>query len=115
MITRVWFGEILTEDAAAYRECADSVRVPRTRAAVGNFGVWVMLRDVDAGYTQVMILSYWASLADVELWAGYDIEKPRLFPEEDHFFIAGDSAAKHFTFAAGAPAVDPTAADRGDR
>ncbi|ARJ04138.1 hypothetical protein DVJ78_00620 [Humibacter sp. BT305] len=106
MIARVWTGQILTSDKAAYRECAESIRVPQTRAVEGNLGVWVLTSDLDAGFTEVLIISHWSTPEALEAWAGYDIDNPVFFEEEAHFFLEGAPTARHFTLAAGRP--DPS-------
>lgn len=105
MIARVWTGQILTADKAAYRDCAESIRVPLTRAVDGNLGVWVLTSDLDAGFTEVLIISHWASPEALEAWAGYDIDSPVLLEEEAHFFLQSSPTARHYTLAAGSPDV----------
>jgi quinol monooxygenase YgiN len=87
---RVWRGTVLTSDRDRYVDYVKSTGVADSRAARGNISARVATRDLDEGYSEVLLISEWESAAALEGLVGYDIAQPMLYPEDHNFLIRQD-------------------------
>ncbi len=55
-------------------------------ATEGNLGVQMMRSSKD-GITEFITISYWARRADIEKYAGTDIEKPHHLPRDEEYLF----------------------------
>lgn len=99
MIARIWRGETRSEDADAYAQVLQDLGVRDYRATPGNFGAWLLRRDLGE-CNEFLLLTLWRDRDAIAAFAGepieraryYDIDKDYLlgFPEEvEHFEVAG--------------------------
>ncbi|MGH8894841.1 MAG: hypothetical protein ACRDWY_16300 [Actinomycetes bacterium] len=96
MIARVWRGWVATERAADYVAYIERTGIQEYKATPGNLGAQMLTRDLGAGRTEVLTLSWWRTLDDIHGFAGEDIEVAKFYPEDDDFLIDRETAVSHF-------------------
>lgn len=95
-VLRVWTAKILTSDRAAYVAVVRATGMKDHSLTPGHVHSWVATRDLDHGYTEVMTFSLWDSRQAIEAFAGYDIDRSMIYPEEAHFLIEASPMATHY-------------------
>lgn len=101
MIARIWRGAVRTPDTAAYVDYIDRTGIAEYKACAGNRGAWVLTRDLGAGRTEIVTLSFWADRDSIREFAGDDIERAVFYPEDDRFLVERDLTVTHYEIAAG--------------
>jgi heme-degrading monooxygenase HmoA len=99
MIVRTWRGWLRTDQAAAYVEYIDRTGLAAYRETAGNLGAQMWTRDLDDGRTEVITVSWWRSRADIEGFAGQDIDAAVFYPEDDHYLIDREMTVQHYDVA----------------
>jgi heme-degrading monooxygenase HmoA len=99
MIARTWRGWIRTDQAAAYVEYITRTGLSGYKQTPGNLGAQMWTRDLGGGRTEVMTVSWWSSLADVEGFAGQNIEVAVFYPEDDDYLIDRETTVSHYDVA----------------
>jgi len=99
MIVRTWRGWVRTERAAAYVEYIDGTGLREYRGTPGNLGAQMWTRDLGDGRTEVVTASWWRSRADVEGFAGQDIDVAVFYPEDDEYLIDRETTVLHYDVA----------------
>jgi heme-degrading monooxygenase HmoA len=61
----------------------------------GNLGWQILLRSVDAETTEITTLSWWASLAAIEAFAGTPPDVARYYPEDDQYLLTRPAHVEH--------------------
>ena len=99
VVVRIWRGWTRASDADAYAGYIRDTGFSEYRATPGNLGALILRRDVD-DRTEFVTLSWWRTLADVRAFAGDDVERAVLYPEDERFLVDADTTVTHFTVAA---------------
>jgi heme-degrading monooxygenase HmoA len=99
MIARIWRGWVRSERAAEYIGIVERTGIAGYRRTPGNLGAQILTRDVGGGRTEMITLSWWTSLKDIEAFAGEDIETAKYYPEDDDFLLDRRSTVEHFEVA----------------
>jgi heme-degrading monooxygenase HmoA len=99
MIARTWRGWVSTERAAAYVEYVTSTGLSGYKQTPGNQGAQMWTRDLGDGRTEVMTVSWWSSRADIEAFAGQDIDVAVFYPEDDEYLIDRETTVTHYNVA----------------
>jgi heme-degrading monooxygenase HmoA len=95
MIARIWRGVIRTEDAEEYAVYIRDTGFSEYAETPGNRGAHMLRRDED-GRTEFITLSFWDSREAIQRFAGEDIEKAVLYPEDERYLIERDPTVKHY-------------------
>ena len=95
MIARVWRGATLGEDADAYAAYIEESAMQPARALPGVRGTLV-LRRLHAGYAEFETILLFDSLADVQAFAGDELDMAVFFPEDGRYLIERDLEVRHF-------------------
>jgi heme-degrading monooxygenase HmoA len=95
MIARIWRGVVRTEDADKYAEYIRDTGFIEYAETPGNRGAHILRRDED-GRTEFITLSLWDSREAIEAFAGEDIEKAVLYPEDERYLIESEDTVKHY-------------------
>jgi len=66
-----------------------------TSATSGYQGAQIFLREVQ-GMSEVTLITYWDKLSSIEAFAGGEIEKARLYPEDHKFHLEPDLTVNHY-------------------
>lgn len=99
MIARTWRGWVRTEQAAAYVEYFARTGLSAYGKTPGNLGAQMSTADLGDGRTAVMTVSWWSSRADIEGFAGKDIEAAVFYPVDDGYLIDRETTVRHFEVA----------------
>ena len=95
MILRRWRGAVRPEDAARYLEHQGETGIREYRETQGNRGVYVLSRPV-GDLVEVITLSLWDSIEDVQRFAGEDPSVARFYPGDDALLVEKDMHADHY-------------------
>jgi heme-degrading monooxygenase HmoA len=99
MIARTWRGWVRTDQAAAYVEYITRTGLNAYKQTPGNLGAQMWTKDLGDGRTEVMTVSWWSSLTDVEGFAGQNIEVAVFYPEDDDYLIDRETTVTHYDVA----------------
>lgn len=97
MIARIWTGVTGEEQADEYYEYIERTGIPGLTQTAGNRGVYVFRRFV-GNEAHFMMISLWDSFDSITAFAGDDISKARLYPEDEGFLIRYDTTVTHYDF-----------------
>jgi heme-degrading monooxygenase HmoA len=99
MIVRTWRGWVRTDRAAAYVEYIDRTGLREYRETAGNLGAQMWTRDLGDGRTEVVTVSWWRSRADIEGFAGHDIDVAVFYAEDDDYLVDRETTVLHYEVA----------------
>jgi heme-degrading monooxygenase HmoA len=99
MIARTWRGWVRTGQAAAYVEYITRTGLREYGQTPGNLGAQMWTTDLGDGRTEVMTVSWWSSRADIERFAGHDIDVAVFYPEDDNYLIDRETTVTHYDVA----------------
>jgi heme-degrading monooxygenase HmoA len=100
MIARIWTGTVRTTDADDYADYIRETGFAEYGETPGNRGAWLLRRDDrDAGTTEFITLSLWATVAAIRAFAGDDIEAAVLYPDDERYLVAGGTDIRHYQVA----------------
>lgn len=95
MIARLWRGEAMPDNAAAYQEHFNQQVYPALNALAGYRGAWLLRRDVD-GRVEFLAVTMWDSVESIKAFAGDDVQRAVVEPEARAVLASFDSFAQHF-------------------
>jgi len=95
MIARTWRGWVSTEQAAAYVDYVTRTGLSEYRKTPGNLGSQMWTADLGDGRTEVVTVSWWSSLTDIEGFAGQDISAAVFYPEDDAYLVDRETTVTH--------------------
>jgi heme-degrading monooxygenase HmoA len=95
MIVRMWRGRTRAERADEYFEYLKRTGVREYEATRGHRGVRV-LRRVERGEAEFLVLSLWDSLDAIRRFAGEEFEKPVYYPEDEKFLLELEPRVSHY-------------------
>ena len=99
VIARTWRGWVRTEQAAAYVEYITGTGLSGYKKTPGNLGAQMWTADLGDGRTEIVTVSWWSSWADIEGFAGKDIDVAVFYPEDDDYLIDRETTVRHFEVA----------------
>jgi heme-degrading monooxygenase HmoA len=95
MIARIWRGATRLEDAEEYVRYVERTGIEGYRSTPGNRGAWVMWRPAGER-AEIVTMSLWESRADVEGFAGADIDRAVFYPEDDRYLVSRELTVEHY-------------------
>lgn len=95
MIARIWRGVTRAEQADEYLEYLEATGLRDYRATPGFQGVQV-LRRIDAGRAEFVLITFWESWEAIRAFAGDDAEAPVYYPEDDAFLLEKEPNVTHY-------------------
>jgi heme-degrading monooxygenase HmoA len=96
VIARMWRGWVRTEDRDAYAAYVERTGMSGYRGTAGNRGAHLLTRDLDDGRTEIVTVSFWASLDVVRGFAGEDVSQAVFYPEDDRYLVDRETTVTHF-------------------
>lgn len=99
MIARMWRGRVHTDRVDEYVGIVEGTGMTEYRATPGNRGAQLLTRDLGAGRTELITLSWWDDLDVIRAFAGDDIEKAKYYPEDDEYLFDREPTVSHFEVA----------------
>lgn len=94
-VVRVWRGRVRAADAEAFHRYLQRRGAPSYRQAAGNLGVTI-LRRAQGATVEFMLVSQWASRADVVAYAGSDADQPVHFADIERYLLPEGEGVEHF-------------------
>jgi len=82
-------------DADVYGKYLEETGVSEIRMTKGNTGVW-LLRRLQDGKAQFIVLSLWDSVEAIKKFAGPDYEQARYYSEDSKFLLSLDPIVRHY-------------------
>jgi hypothetical protein len=95
-ILREWRAEIRRELAQEYAEYVRSTGISAYRSTPGNIWAALAVRHLDARRSEIVTLSLWRSMQDIQGFAGADFSRARYFPEDDKYLLTRPESVTHF-------------------
>jgi heme-degrading monooxygenase HmoA len=99
MIARMWRGTVRAELATEYVDIVERTGMAGYRQTPGNLGAQILTRDLGAGRTEIVTLSWWSDLEQIRAFAGEDLERARYYPEDDDYLLDRDEHVVHYEVA----------------
>jgi heme-degrading monooxygenase HmoA len=99
LIARRWRGWVRTEQAAAYVEYVTRTGLSGYQQTAGNQGAQTWTRDLGDGRTEITTVSWWSSRADIESFAGSDIDVAVFYPDDDNYLVDRETTVTHYDVA----------------
>ena len=85
--------------AAPYVEYITRTGLSAYEKKPGNLGAQMWTTDLGDGRTEVMTVSQWSSRADIEGFAGQNIDVTVFYPEDDDYLIDRETTVRHYDVA----------------
>jgi len=95
MIARIWTGVTSGIRADEYYEYIRRTGIPGLTQTPGNQGVYIF-RQLINHEAHFMMISLWDSFEAIKTFAGEDISRTRLYPDDNDFLIRYDSKVTHY-------------------
>jgi hypothetical protein len=95
-ILREWRAQIRRNLRDEYVKYVESTGLAGYRAAPGNLGAVVAVRDLDAERSEIVTLSWWKDKKSIEAFAGNDIGRARYYPEDDRYLLTRPDTVQHY-------------------
>ena len=95
MIARVWRGATLAEHADEYAAYLEETGMRSARGLPGARGTLVLRRQ-RSGYAEFETILLFDSLADVERFAGDELELAVFFERDDEYLVERDLEVRHY-------------------
>ena len=114
MIARIWRGQVPTDKADAYIRLMHDVALPDYQGTPGNLGAFALHREHDfepgpdihgEGITEIVMLSFWQSLAAIEAFAGADPTEAKYYDFDDDFLLSKVAHVEHYSADGSTPAT----------
>jgi heme-degrading monooxygenase HmoA len=96
VIARLWRGWVATTDADAYVRYIDGTGMAAYRSTPGNLGASLLRRDLAYGRSEIVTLSFWASMDAVRAFAGPDPDRAVFYPDDDRYLVERETTVTHF-------------------
>jgi hypothetical protein len=109
VIARVWRGVVGYDRHQAYVAYVDATGVAEYRRARGCLLSAILTRDLgpdEAPGVEVIAFSIWNSEADIEAFAGPDIDTMVLYPEDEDYLLLPPTLAHHQVTSLSLPTTD---------
>jgi len=95
VIARVWRGATLAEHADEYAAYLEETGMRGARGLPGARGTLVLRRQ-RSGYAEFETILLFDSLADVERFAGDELELAVFFERDDEYLVERDLEVRHY-------------------
>jgi heme-degrading monooxygenase HmoA len=95
MIARAWHGVVPESEGNAYFDYLQRTGIPDLKATVGNRGVYVLRRTVDA-QAHFLLISMWESIEAIQAFAGQDVDQARYYPKDREFLLELEPTVAHY-------------------
>jgi len=95
MIARVWYGSTHVDRADDYVRYLEETGIAAFRATEGNLGAFV-LRRIQGGRADFVVLSLWDSMDAIRRFAGPDPDRAVYFPLDDEFLLEKTPTLDHY-------------------
>ncbi len=95
MIARLWRGSTRKSKADEYLDYLKKTGARDLSSTPGNLGVQI-LRWINDGRAEFLVISLWESLEKIRAFAGADIEKAVYYPKDKEFLLSLEPKVTHY-------------------
>lgn len=95
MIAREWKARVPKSKKEGFLEYLNKTGVKETSATPGFKGAQVFVRDIEE-QSEVTLITYWENLEVIESFAGKNINRAKLYPEDDEYALDPDNHVSHY-------------------
>jgi heme-degrading monooxygenase HmoA len=95
-ILREWRADIRRELASQYVDYVEETGIANYRAAPGNLGAEIAVRELDEQRSEIVVLSWWTNLDAIRAFAGEDVSQARYFPEDSQYLLTRPERVQHY-------------------
>ena len=96
MIARIWRGVVRLADADVYADYIRQTGFAQYAQTAGNRGAWLLRRD-EGDRTEFITYSLWESLDSIRAFAGDDIERAVLYPDDERYLVEREDRVRHYS------------------
>ncbi len=95
MIARLWSARATSPNAQAYRTHFFEHVLPELKKFDGYAAATLLTRELD-GSQEIVVQTFWRSLAHIEAFAGTDSEAAVVAPAAEKLFTSFDRRVRHY-------------------
>lgn len=95
MIARIWRGVTRAEHSETYMDYLEATGLTDYAATPGFGGIQV-LRRVDGGECEFLLITFWDSWDAIRAFAGEDPEVAVYYPDDDRYLLHKDPHVRHY-------------------
>jgi len=95
MFAREWKAKCPQSKKEEFIAYLHETGVKETSSTPGFKGAQIFSRDYE-DKTEITLISYWESLESIESFAGKNISKAKLYPEDYKYELEPDTAVQHY-------------------
>ena len=95
MYAREWKCKVPLNNRDGFIAYLYDTGIRETSATHGYQGAQIFLREVQ-GKAEITLITYWDKLSSIEAFAGEEIEKARLYPEDHKYHLEPDLTVQHY-------------------
>jgi heme-degrading monooxygenase HmoA len=95
MIERRWHGKVPLHLSSSFLLYLTDTGVHETIQISGNLGARILKNEKD-GWMHFVLVTFWRSLEDITAFAGEDISKAVLYPEDEKYELVPDLHVEHY-------------------
>lgn len=95
MIAREWKARLPATEKTGFLNYLNETGVKETSSTPGFKGAQVFVRDTE-NQIEFTLITYWATLKSIEAFAGKNIGKAKLYPEDCKFKLDPDKFVRHY-------------------
>ncbi|PMR76543.1 antibiotic biosynthesis monooxygenase [Billgrantia endophytica] len=95
MHAREWKCRCPLEHRDAFIDYLYETGVRETSETSGFQGAQIFTRDVE-GMAEITLITYWDALSSIEAFAGVDISKAKLYPEDGKYQLQPELTVQHY-------------------
>jgi hypothetical protein len=95
MVAREWKCRVPLELRDGFLAYLYETGTKETSATPGCQGAQIFLRE-QQGTAEVTLITYWDRLSSIVAFAGEDIGRAKLYPEDDRYHVDPDLTVKHY-------------------
>ncbi|MBD2099591.1 antibiotic biosynthesis monooxygenase [Leptolyngbya sp. FACHB-261] len=95
MIERRWHGKVPQHLSESFFHHLIDTGVRETIQISGNLGARILKNEND-GWVHFVLVTFWRSIEDITAFAGQDISKAVLYPEDEKYELVPDLHVEHY-------------------
>ena len=95
MIAREWKARLPASEKEGFLKYLNETGIKETSSTSGFKGAQVLVRELES-MIEVTLVTYWSNFEAIEAFAGKDIGKARLYPEDYKYKLEPDNFVNHY-------------------
>jgi heme-degrading monooxygenase HmoA len=95
MYAREWRCRVPLNERDGFIAYLYETGIRETTATPGYQGAQIFLREIQ-GMAEITLITYWDDMSSIEAFAGEDIDKARLYPDDQKYHLEPDLTVNHY-------------------